>query len=111
MQNLTEIDQLIIICIIAGFLAGVLLGVIDDISGLLINNQRMKIRSTISKSIFLGFAIGVFLSSATFAIASATSISTQELIRAVIGSAIGIALSPIFSDLFGVISLKLFPKR
>jgi Mg/Co/Ni transporter MgtE len=111
MHDLTEIDQLIIVCIIAGFISGALSAITDDISKLLIKNQRIKMRNMISKSIFSGFAMGLFLSSINFAFVSFfTTISTEELVRTSISSAISLIFAPIIANLLGLISSKLFPE-
>ncbi|MEY2833116.1 MAG: hypothetical protein RLZZ574_2375 [Cyanobacteriota bacterium] len=111
MHNLTEINVLVVVCLIAGFVSGVLFGIIDDIAGLLLRERRINTRSIVSKSIFTGLAMGTILSLINFAFASMTAVSTQELIRTTIGSATGIALCPIVANLIGLVSSKLFPEQ
>ncbi|MEL6439888.1 MAG: hypothetical protein AAFQ80_11620 [Cyanobacteria bacterium J06621_8] len=111
MDNLTEIDQLMIVCMIAGFISGALYAIIDDVSSLLIENRRIYPQNLIKATVVTGFSMGVIACSLTFVAAVMTNDSTEELMRSTISTAIAIAFAPLILRLFRLISLRLFPKN
>jgi hypothetical protein len=104
-----DIKQALIIVISIGFASGVVYGVIDELSELLIKSREIKLVSAVRKCLVIGLTEAASLGVITFVLISTTSISLQAIIQSIVGIAVSFAvIGSIFIKLFDLILSKLF---
>ena len=108
MSITTEVEQLVVVSISAGFLSGILSVVIADILGALTKNKKIEFKNSVSKSLLGGLTMAILLTTLIFVLYFMSVISTRELTQYTIGFAIIIMFIPIFTDLLVMFFSKIF---